>query len=679
MKKKLLMLTSLLAVTSIAACANPSNTSSNGDVSTSEDMTGKRYATMTVEHSTIPAGGSFYDTCKPTLIYHDKDGTETNYTDWKNVASYKLVDKDGNEYTGGEALKEGEYTAIGTAKNKEAEVKITVTNGNPEKGAEGKGYKTYYKEDFENLSVMKHQATGALGAGKFPSLGKPKMIVVPVIFKDMAGAEDFTKEEIEVIEKAFFGEASDTSWQSVKSFYKSSSYGNLEIEGEVAPEQYVYNKTVAEAERQGSGVAAAITQAAANWYIQKYNKNVLDYDSDRDGYIDGVNIIYKTTAKDKNDGGLDMWWNYTSCATSAPNIGAPTTHRYFFSEFKYISTSYYTRPNPTIDAHTLIHENGHLLGLNDYYSYDKTDDGVGTEAPGGCSDMMDMNVGDHNGYSKMLYNWLREKKAGSKGVNLMHVDGSSDNFTLRLNSFTDEGDLILIRNTTEDPWNKTPYDEYIIMQYYTPTGVNTGDMHGYGEWKQLTNSHGGTYEYPGLQVFHVDSRLAAQVGTGTDTKNLVKGGYEYFDPILDAADPIPENDTFLDNGKWIGAPIQMTDNTGSRSKWINEGRLDKDGNIREISAILSSGVNGLKGSSYYTLFGAPTNLFNTKEWADAHDDINFFPGSNTYSNFRMREFFAHGDNDLVFNDGSTFNWTVSVEQQDETGCTLHFVNNDSIK
>ncbi|MCQ2771702.1 MAG: hypothetical protein MJ238_00275 [Bacilli bacterium] len=671
MKKKMLMLVSLLAVASITACGS-------GDGGDSSSSGSKASTTLSVENDTIPAGGSFFDTCKPTVIYRDKNGNEENMAEYKNMTTYALTDAEGNEYTAGEALKAGKYTATATVKNREGKVEITVEDGNPESGAEGKGYKTYYAKDFEKLAIMKHENTGTLGAGKFPSLGTPKMLVVPVIFKDMEGYQDFTDEEIEVIEKAFFGEANDTSWQSVKSYYYSSSYGNLDIQGEVSKKQFVYSKTVAECERQGSGFAAGVAQSAANWYIREKGLNATDYDYDRDGYIDGINVIYKTTAKDKNDGGADCWWNYTSCVNSQPSLSNPSVHRYFFSAYKYISTPYYTYPNPTIDAHTLIHENGHLIGLNDYYSYDKDDTGTASEAPAGCCDMMDWNVGDHNGYSKMLYNWLR-KDASSKGVNLMNIDGSSDNFTLHINSFTDTGDLILIRNTTTDPWNQSPYDEYLIMQYYTPTGVNEGDKNGYGEWKQNTNAgNAGTYEYPGLQVFHVDSRMAVQYGKVEGGKT-VSEGYRYFDPMLEEADPIPEKETRFADGTYIGAPIQMTDNTPSRSSYIDEnGKIQKDGNVRELSAILSSGVNGLISSSYYTMFGVQSNLFGTKDWAEAHD-YSYFAGSNTYSNFRVRDFYMHGEDDLVFNDGSKFNWTVSVESQDETGCTLHFVNNDAIK
>jgi len=76
-----------------------------------------------------------------------------------------------------------------------------------------------------------------------------------------------------------------------------------------------------------------------------------------------------------------------------------------------ISNGYYS---PNIDAHMLVHETGHMLGLEDYYSYS------GLENPCGGVDMMDLNVGDHDAYSKMVLGW----------VNPYVVDGSHQTFPL---------------------------------------------------------------------------------------------------------------------------------------------------------------------------------------------------------------------------------------------------------
>ena len=64
------------------------------------------------------------------------------------------------------------------------------------------------------------------------------------------------------------------------------------------------------------------------------------------------------------------------------------------------------------DAHTVVHETGHALGLLDYYST-----GYDGSTPAAGIDMMDHNVGDHNAYSKWTLNDSRTMKSST----LCHV------------------------------------------------------------------------------------------------------------------------------------------------------------------------------------------------------------------------------------------------------------------
>lgn len=678
MKKKIVLALGIASLVSLAACGETQTSSSStsggsGDSSSSSSSaaTGRRVE-MTLENNVIPAGTNFFDGCQPTVIYYDANENATDYTDWKNYTRYTITNDAGVEFSAGDALPAGRYTAQVVCQSRRTTVDFTVESGTVVEGAEGSGYKTIYAEDFDGMEISKHPNVGTLGAGKFPGKSEngrnPKMIVVPVTFSNIVSNPqyDFSEEEIDVIEKAFFGEADETSWQSLRSFYYSSSYGNLTIDG-IVTDKFVVSMTTDEAERQGSGAAATIATQAANWYFQNHpEEKRTDYDFDGDGYLDGINLIYKTNKANTNEdeNASDLWWNYTSTTGASANASNPPAYRYFWSLYEFITTPYYN-DDPVIDAHTIIHENGHLIGLNDYYSYDRTEQGGATEGVAGCVDMMDNNVGDHNAYSKMLLNQLRKEDGSNDGLNVMYVDGSNPNFTLELNSFTDTGDVVVIRNTTTDAWNETPYDEYLILQYYTPTGVNEGDSNGYREWQEL-QSHGGTYADPGLQVFHIDARLGAQIGTyDLETGNLLSYEWQYTDELNDAAQR-------LEDGTYIGASTFLTDNTGSRSRNIVDGTIQSNSAFREISAILSSGVNGLSGSTYYNLFGETSNLFGTDTYAE---EINATYGGNTYSNFQARDFYS---NDLVWNDGSEFNWTFSVESQDADSCVIHFVDNSAI-
>jgi hypothetical protein len=119
-----------------------------------------------------------------------------------------------------------------------------------------------------------------------------------------------------------------------------------------------------------------------------------------------------------------------------------------------------------------------LLGLEDYYNTDGEAYG-----PTGRADMMDYSIGDHTGYSKMLLNWTRP-----------YVVSDSTEITIR--PFYSSGDLILIK----DNWNQTAMDEYLLLEFYSPNGLNAHDA-------SPTNSEPRLMSKSGIKVYHVDSRL----------------------------------------------------------------------------------------------------------------------------------------------------------------------------
>ena len=152
-----------------------------------------------------------------------------------------------------------------------------------------------------------------------------------------------------------------------------------------------------------------------------------------------------------------------------------------------------------VDAHTYIHETGHMMGLDDYYTYDG---GIG---PIGGIDMMDYNIIDHDVFSKFAYGWIKP----------MVVSGSCE---ITLNSAAETGESILI--PTGDSWNGTAFDEYLLLEYYTPTVLNQQDS----EKKYAGNNKQGFTER-GVRIFHVDARLVTADYSGG------WGSYSYTDTI----------------------------------------------------------------------------------------------------------------------------------------------------
>ena len=111
--------------------------------------------------------------------------------------------------------------------------------------------------------------------------------------------------------------------------------------------------------------------------------------------------------------------------------------------------------------------------------------------------MMDCNIGDIDSFSKYLLGWIKPTVANS---------GQS---VYSLKPFESSGDALIIPIDYSD----NPYGEYLILEYYTPTGLNKQDaLTAYKTNKKQM------YTQNGLIMYHVDNRpgkLSYRPGLGT--------------------------------------------------------------------------------------------------------------------------------------------------------------------
>lgn len=329
------------------------------------------------------------------------------------------------------------------------------------------------------------------------STGTQKMLVVPITFSDYPMSEIEKTAMCERIDTAFFGDSEDTAWESVSSYFYKSSYGQLTIEGTVTP-VYEAGRTTEEfaAETRTSGPYYTSFDPTWNlvdevipWYRNVTGTNLSEYDADADGYIDSLYMIYSNPNANNAEysaNGENVFWafkfqNYGAFGTS--DVNNPVGMMYAWSSIDFSYEGY--GPDP-IDSHTYIHEVGHILGLNDYYTYDST--GLDYDALGGM-DMQDYNILDHNSYSKYYWGW----------TDPYVFDITSSGASVKLRPFESTGDCILLANS----WNGSSFDEYLLLEFYTPTGLNYQDsFNGPYSWR----SPG--FTIPGIKLLHVDARLA---------------------------------------------------------------------------------------------------------------------------------------------------------------------------
>lgn len=356
---------------------------------------------------------------------------------------------------------------------------------------------------------MINRSQGVVG---FPSTGEQKILVLPVCFEDYT-LEKLALDETEVvanIEKAMFAQSEETGWESVSSYYSKSSYGKLNITG-VVGDVFVLDKTLKEVAYLTSTKIDSydptyyVVESALDHFKSTYTGDIKSFDNDKDGYIDAVWLIYlnpyysdsfssyylktdssfaSATYQDKASSLLwaYTYWNYQSKA----DLSSPTSFSYSWASYQFLFDGGYEKEGvDLVDAHTFIHETGHLFGLDDYYNYD-----YGVEdrtSPTGAIDMMDNNVGDHNAYSKYLLNWIAPKLIKESG-------------TFHLDSFTETGDSLLLPLNI-GTYNDSPFDRYLLFEYYTPTGLNALDSrNAYDNGILMPNESG-------MRIYYVDARL----------------------------------------------------------------------------------------------------------------------------------------------------------------------------
>ena len=432
-------------------------------------------------------------------------------------------------------------------------------------------------------------------------LGKTnRVLVVPYYFtdqKDMATEENRLK-----IEKTFFGtkEEALTNDQpySVKSYYETSSFSQTGFEGDVIP--WFPSKVGSSDQLKNGGYEAA--EDIYNRYTSEYEKEnhgILGkdahpweyYDGNHDGVIDLLWIVY---SKDRVEGGTNQWWAYTSHDGSSynPNLYRPVVKTFCWASFSFMWGGY--------DPHTYVHETGHAYGLDDYYDYNAHWSLMGK------IDMMDSNIGEHNAFSKFALGWASP----------LVVDDSA---IIDLKPYAETGESILLPSPN---YNGTSFDEYLILQYDTPTGLNERDY--YSNSSAVTG-----YTKPGLRILHVDARTYANSKKEplTDANEIYNTAVDWINDNSHFGRGSNNNPMNAKNEYWEGnynashqdrsyslvnvipASYQPDNNTMNSTMTLNN------------SALFQKGTTFSLDESWYEFMPSYRNLWNKARSYDANESV----------------------------------------------------------
>ena len=377
-------------------------------------------------------------------------------------------------------------------------------------------------QSFTPISVVPHDVKEGQTAMKFqystftengvgtisysPSLGESKLLLIPVWFNDSKTFIQPTRRDQirEDIRKTYLGSTAETGWHSVKSYYETESMGRLKLSGTVSDwyETTSSYMNFAAAEEGGENTLKLL-ESATNWYFSKNpSEKRTDYDKDGDGYLDGVMLIYAapdyvSLGKDRQSDSYGNLWAYCFWLQDheKQSKANPGVNVFFWASYDFMYDGSHAssrtglsrcgKGNNTVcfpDAHTYIHEMGHVFGLEDYYDY-----GPSQYNHAGGFSMQDYNVGGHDPFSAIALGWTDP-----------YIPTESTEITLSI--YEKEHDCILLTPS----WNSvdSPFDEYLLLELYSPYGLNELDAN---------------YKYEnilgprsiGIRLWHVDARLVA--------------------------------------------------------------------------------------------------------------------------------------------------------------------------
>lgn len=290
---------------------------------------------------------------------------------------------------------------------------------------------------------------------------------------------------------------------SVKDFYSKSSFGAINLNFVVA-DWYTFSSS--KLIKNHSDVDKLIDSASKSAKVKGENLDLKRFDKNNDGYIDAVWAIYDMPNYTNNpsEKDNDLFWAYTVSKDNSRNTNKiPVSWNYSFASYDFMDGY-----SDALNARTYIHETGHLFGLSDYYDYGND------YYPTAGFDMMDLNVFDHNSYSKMTLGWMKPY--------IVYGDAIINEEELKKSN----GCIVILEDEKELNYDSShkyvfnPFKEYILLDYFdaTSSSLNYFDLTHETEQKNMPKI---SIDESGYRLYHVDGRFL----TLSNEKNKIVGEF----------------------------------------------------------------------------------------------------------------------------------------------------------
>lgn len=493
-----------------------------------------------------------------------------------------------------------------------------------------KSFDNYYSP--EEVRIVDTYKTLQLQTGHIvmPSTGDVNVLVVPIIIRGYE--ETATESYLSLLDEAFNSTSPlKGGYPSVHTYYEESSFGKLNIHADILNwvdlwEYGLLSNRVTAGSLTQNQLINALRRLMEN-YVYKQDLDFSIYDKDKDGFLDQVYFIYSAYDyhtledllhdynQDVNPSAYnnDVFWSYTiTTTTSTPFTDAlvPELSTFTITSFDTLLTGYcdyvtrteagkrYEVPviseDNNLSPQTIIHETGHALGLEDYYNYG--DDVY--YSPMGRLTMMDLNAGDFDTYSKLALGWIKP-----------YLVYGNSKITLTSSSLNPNQCIVIDNNQTRNNFN--PFDEFLLVEYYTPNGLNQYDIN------TVLNGYVPLPSLSGYKLYHVDNRAF-----------IIRGGslYKEYNALTDSVLP-----------RSVVLPIVNT-LSGERCEEEQYHSSLLKNEFDQIRLIEANGNRSFDDGGYFT-------------------SSTLFQGNNSFSVNKFSKYFIN----KTFNDGTTFDYVISFK------------------
>lgn len=354
--------------------------------------------------------------------------------------------------------------------------------------------KTRFKEAVKRTNQKRFISIGTTTPAYFPHVGSPKAVVILVDFSDMdfsltdpvASFNDYLNAEgTGAMQNR--GNREDRNYGSVRQYFSDMSGGQFTPQFDLYG-PYKLSKQSAyygEGEKDKTSRIQEMIQEACSLADEEIN--YADYDSNNDGYVDLVYIIYAGYSESMTQNSSDCIWP-KSGTTNGGTFDEKKVSRYGINnEINYWPGYPTTEPTKRINGVGLFcHEFSHTMGLSDHYTNNYNEDNVAPE----YWDLMDGGEYVDNGYTPTPYTPWEKDVMGWTTIETLTEAGK---VTLQ----ADEARKIVQDGT----------DQYLIVHNVRGSHLNADNTTTNGEgWARKQLGHG-------MLVYRIDYKRS-QVSLG---------------------------------------------------------------------------------------------------------------------------------------------------------------------